>query len=185
MDGFEPCIASYVLKTLRFHNPRNPFPPTVQDVYELCVKTRKGWGTSIETFYLSGSQWRWPGPEPDQPGCFIPWPVVFGMLQERVAEEGLHSRRWTNLSEERFERIPVEAFAAGQRDGVIELRERYKAFQDAYERANELIKTLPFELRKLYWEEVREARFKEDFQSEATLLARAQASLESMGRREQ
>lgn len=40
---FEPLVAAHALKALRLANPRNPFPPTPQDVADRCVETRRSW----------------------------------------------------------------------------------------------------------------------------------------------
>src|SRR4029077_6460740 len=40
---FCPAIAEVAIERLRFHNPRNPFRPTPQDLFEHCEKTQKAW----------------------------------------------------------------------------------------------------------------------------------------------
>ena len=51
-DGFEMCIVSYVLQNLPFHNPRNPFLPTPQDVRELCDRVRNVWIRRVNGYFL-------------------------------------------------------------------------------------------------------------------------------------
>jgi hypothetical protein len=42
-EGFEECVVAYVLRRMPFHNPRNPFPPTAQDVHERCRDISAAW----------------------------------------------------------------------------------------------------------------------------------------------
>jgi hypothetical protein len=46
VDGSHEAVAAFALRHLKFHNPRNPFPPTPQDVRELCEKVMR---TSVAT----------------------------------------------------------------------------------------------------------------------------------------
>lgn len=68
VEGFEIAVVDYALKRLRFHNPRNPFPPTPQDVFELCKNTRATWQRFLHRYYFQGDDWAksedW-GPAPD------------------------------------------------------------------------------------------------------------------------
>ena len=59
-DGFEVCIVSYVLRNLPFHNPRNPFLPTPQDVRELCNRVRNVWIRRVNGYFL-GRNYEPPG----------------------------------------------------------------------------------------------------------------------------
>jgi hypothetical protein len=149
VEGFELPVVEYALKWLLFHNPRNTptftQPPTPQDVFEMCECVRATWrrrtlayfmacdivgrerqfewGTEPYSGLLSWPKFPW-GPEPLQPGCHIPEAMVLGWVRD-----------WTNdpdnqdiiigLAQEKFDAIPDEAFAEGEREKVIARREEY------------------------------------------------------------
>ncbi|PPC84975.1 MAG: hypothetical protein CTY31_12300 [Hyphomicrobium sp.] len=57
ISGIEPAIVVHVLKALRYHNPRNPFPPTPQDVYESSNKTVGALRSAVLTYGSINYQW--------------------------------------------------------------------------------------------------------------------------------
>ena len=42
-EGFDESVVAATLRHLKFHNPRNPWRPTPQDVYERCNRTVAAW----------------------------------------------------------------------------------------------------------------------------------------------
>ena len=149
VDGFPVAVADYALQHLRFHNPRNPFPPTPQDVFEQCESTFKTWRKRVIHFFLlSDDQWgpdesdrvlamMWGGkyrnaadygPQPLTPGSYLPDTVVVSILRDYIKDQGVD--KMDQLSEERFDGIPQDAFPPGKRDEAIATR-RHKAYLDS------------------------------------------------------
>ena len=54
--GFDPAVAEHAIGWLKLHNPRNPFRPTPQDVYETCEKLTQEWRERVlRHFTVKGS----------------------------------------------------------------------------------------------------------------------------------
>ena len=140
-------VASFALRRLRFKNPRNPFPPTPQDVFEACDTVFSRWRERVVQHYVEGERWEAAsmmemlhhdimpaGAPPKEPGCFVEWNLIISMLRNYLSTEG-GQKRATKMPLARFEALPLEAFDDGARDAIIELR-REEAEADA--RAEEL-----------------------------------------------
>jgi hypothetical protein len=147
VDGFELAVVEYVTKHLRLHNPRNTEkftqPPTAQDVHETCKRVRSQWKERCLGYFTGigshGADFTWGklsysryldrthkpmpwGPEPLQPGCFIPDDLVVMFLREGLGN-GARGNGLRTMDESRFNRIPAEAFDAGVRETLIAERE--------------------------------------------------------------
>jgi hypothetical protein len=147
VDGFELAVVEYVTKHLRLHNPRNTEkftqPPTAQDVHETCKRVRSQWKERCLGYFTGigshGADFTWGklsysryldrrhkpmpwGPEPGQPGCFIPDDLVVMFLREGLGN-GASGNGLRTMDESRFNRIPAEAFDAGVRETLIAERE--------------------------------------------------------------
>ena len=149
--GFDPAVAEYALRWLKLHNPRNPFRPTPQDVYEACEAALKNWRTRISAYFTSPGDGFWQddgysrmlkqcglewGPAPFTAGCFIPDRLVKQLLRERLSyRSGLDLPK---LGRDRLARIPVDCFMNGQLEsawaeiGKEEQRQNEIAAHNAY-----------------------------------------------------
>src|SRR5215472_1962763 len=47
VEGFDESVVTAALRYLKFHNPRNPWRPTPQDVYERCKSTVATWKRKV------------------------------------------------------------------------------------------------------------------------------------------
>ena len=134
VTSFEPAVGLAALRHLRRHNPRIPFLPTPQDVFEAAGRIRDAWCHRSIQFYSRDPDFVWGrdhagsgltkvewGPAPDQPGCHIP---------TEIATEAM--RQWTQSSfgrielmemdAERFNAIPESMFDPNARERIIEGR---------------------------------------------------------------
>jgi hypothetical protein len=91
VDGFELVIVEEALRELKFKNPRNPFPPTAQDVHELCNKKLGEWRRRACEYYFGrpfgegSTPWLTEhGPTPGKPGCCIPDGRLIEWLRNRI-----------------------------------------------------------------------------------------------------
>lgn len=96
-EGFEVFIAAFVLKRVRLRNPRHPFPPNGQDLFELAEKTRKVLRRGVSGTCLGGEKWvlcssdlpsGWFDltPEPFTAGSLVPDGVARAWLREIIAK---------------------------------------------------------------------------------------------------
>lgn len=125
--GYSMFIVEQVLRYLRFHNPRNPFPPTPQDAFELCKKFEGEWTAVVVRYYFKGQRWGYPsladyiskknarliepGGEPQTPECIIPREVVFALLGDYyLTDPDQASAHIADLSDEHFARLPRKLF---------------------------------------------------------------------------
>lgn len=136
MAGFPIAVADYALRHLLLHNPRNPFPPTPQDLFELCKKVRNQWSNRVTNQFLGTEDARWGaknfegddvrklidwGPAPFEPGCYVPDDLVISILREALASK-FYFERLADLEPERFEQFPSDAYDPGQLDVVLGMR---------------------------------------------------------------
>ena len=73
--GFHELIAIEAVHELRFNNPRNPYRPSPQDVYERCKRIEKELRTKITDYFIGWSDAGWPakwGGAPLTIDCHIP-----------------------------------------------------------------------------------------------------------------
>lgn len=142
-DEYPEAVAVFALEWLQFHNPRNPFPPTPQDVYEMCAEVSRTWRHRvIKQFFGPDTyekfEWgengyqlarksalKW-GPPPLSPGCLIPDQLVFEILREQTANK-YQQDKLAEMDADRFARFPVEAFAVGVRDKILAMRRKKAA----------------------------------------------------------
>lgn len=103
---FEPPIVLHVLKALRLHNHRNPFPPTPQDVFEKCQLTTSVLENAVVRFATEGGAWKidpYPCKLPsgwfalDEPAPFVAGCIVPDDLARRWIQTGVQ-RLWTESS---------------------------------------------------------------------------------------
>ena len=97
-EGFEVFIAVFVLKRVRLRNPRHPFPPNGQDLFDLAGKTRNVLQRAVTDACLSGNNWflyssdlpaGWfdsGTPPPFAPGSIIPDYVACQWIHDYVAK---------------------------------------------------------------------------------------------------
>lgn len=102
----DPAIALYVLKTLRLHNSRNPFPPTPQDVFEHCRTTTVVLRLAALNVATKGSSWQpsadklpatWfanIGPAPFEPGCILSDETIKRFIAECLPRDLLGYDYW-------------------------------------------------------------------------------------------
>jgi len=111
MDGFDGETQLRALQRLVLHNPRNPFPPTPQDVYEQCCKLRVAWWRDPERVaLLTDDHWRlviaknadvtWPvaelGPPPGTERCVVPQRMIEELrLTDRYDMRGIEKSTWS------------------------------------------------------------------------------------------
>ncbi len=158
-DGFSEAVAGFAVTWLRLHNPRNPFPPTPQDLRELCREAHATWGARVTLHFFgngyddfvwgenTGSKHAltW-GPPPLTPGCLIPDELVIEILREDVG----HKHRRHDLVEmpaARFEAFPAEAFGAGIRDEILAKRKERYAREEEARKQREYLDSLGPDLR--------------------------------------
>lgn len=120
---FEPFVAERALQKLLFHNPRNPFPPTAQDLFESCKEIENEFRLAVLEFYLGKGAWHPPaspshlGFPPGDTHCVVPERLTVSWIRSQIAiDEHLpHWRRFRpeELSNDRIHRIPREAFPPG------------------------------------------------------------------------
>lgn len=139
VDGFENGVVQYVLGHLLYHNPRNPFRPSPQDVLELCEETTKvvrffaarfqllstfGLASNDEnkTFRSAPDDWesKW-GPRPGEEGCIIARSTVMAEVRTIIER---YERELVRLSDDKFQAIPTDAFPNGYREEIVRKRDR-------------------------------------------------------------
>lgn len=143
VDGFENGVVQYVLGHLLYHNPRNPFRPTPQDVFELCEATSRDARFFAARFYLlfvfdlasheendirslAPDYWnkKW-GARPNEEGCIISRGTVMAEVRTTIQR---YERALVKLPDGNFEAIPLDAFPEGYREEIVRKRD-----QRAYE----------------------------------------------------
>lgn len=157
--GFEISVVEYVLKRMRRFNPRNPFPPTAQDLYQECVRVRKLWGSRVLRYFVEGEEWGSLdlveqlevfggkdseidpfGPPPYVTGCWITRAMIEEFLRPAIADayDDMRKREkpGTEILLTVFEKISDERFneipeAAfdGKRDEIASLWHRRRERQ--------------------------------------------------------
>jgi hypothetical protein len=127
VSQFDVAIAESALRDLKFHNPRNPFRPTPQDVFEACEATAKKWSFAVEFYFLGDDDWRSDllGSAPLTAGCVIPDRIVKATLKAALhAMNASVYRRddyMCNMRLDRITKIPEEVFAEGQREEMMRM----------------------------------------------------------------
>lgn len=138
LAGFEISVAEYVLKRMRTFNPRNPFPPTAQDLYEECVRIRKLWCDRIIDTMIGGNKWGasswidsvgrasssdpW-GPPPFTTGCYAPEHMIIETLTDYINLNASDpDAELARLDRDAFERLPNYVFGPGRREAALAAR---------------------------------------------------------------
>lgn len=205
-EGFHEAVAAFALDWLMFHNPRNPFRPTPQDVREMCQQVKSTWSSRVIAQFLGGNysdrfawgrsstdailkgkaEFTW-GPEPLTPGCLIPDQIVFEVLRERTGHE-YEQDSLVLMDESKFSAIPDQGFPEGVRDKISEARRKKHEEEETERRRTEYLESLPPDLRKARGEiEHRHLRLKWDddnyeMPSEDAIIAEAKAVVEREAR---
>lgn len=139
-DGFETGIVRYALLHLLYHNPRNPFRPTPQDVHELCQETTKSacfWAARFQLLFVFGlasdeendirssppDHWekKW-GPRPDEESCIISRDSVIAAVRTTIQR---YERALIKLPDKKFEAIPLDAFPDDYREKIVKKRDQH------------------------------------------------------------
>ncbi len=142
VSGFDPVVAAEAIGRLKLHNPRNPFRPSPQDVYECCCLIMKTWQDSVVSHFIRGVPWadrsdrmdfvfigqergrgmrgtRWVplgSSPPLSDGCIIPDALVLDFLSDYLS--GVAADSLAESGAERLDAIPTECFLPGQREKV-------------------------------------------------------------------
>lgn len=156
--GLDGAVADYAIRWLKLHNPRNPFRPTPQDVYETAEKVEKEWRKRVLAHFFGAVTWGKPGPysnmlkefdwgpPPFDNGCHIPAELVKRFLcqhLDRIAAKDLQA-----LGRESLAGIPVECFAGGQLASVLAAIAEDEQQKAAQQKHDAYLATLNPELRK-------------------------------------
>lgn len=97
IEGYPVFIAEFVLRRIRLFNPRNPFPPTPQDVREHCDRTLGALKSAVLATGVMGEVWSvyseklplmWFGSlkeVPFSPGCVVPDQTASEWVREHIS----------------------------------------------------------------------------------------------------
>jgi hypothetical protein len=138
IDGFPPVVVMRVLRHLLLHNPRSPFAPVPQDVYEECNRGYGAWRAAV-VHYAGDGGWRTPSVYNSKHSylfdpCPPPWAEGHPLAPKVIKAILLSNNRWQeNLTcewslppDEVFNRIPHDCFKPGERERVLENRKGSK-----------------------------------------------------------
>lgn len=146
VSEFHPAIVEATMRWMLVHNPRNPFPPTTQDVHEACQATQGNWlGSILDHFRIGERRYSYDrytsatskprGASfghipPMTPGCAAPPDLVIDLLRRRlwVGFDG----ELRQMSDAEFAALPVGALASEHLERL--LVERAKRAQSEAER---------------------------------------------------
>ena len=139
------AVAIEAVKTLLFDNPRNPYRPSPQDVYERSSKTDRKWFNLARDYFLAGlkaevlAKW---GSAPLTDGCRVPDDLVKKYLAQYLERERHIDEELGRLSRDWLAKIPDECFADGQKARAlaeVDRRERMQAEREAKEKYLEFL----------------------------------------------
>lgn len=161
--GFDTAVVDSAINWLKKHNPRNPWRPSPQDLYETCEATRKLWCDRVVN-YFTGSEpmfvnWRWEdgsgyvkpkcdrtwGAPPFTDGAIIPPTVAKAFLLESMASA---EYRVVEIPAARFDRIPVDCFPNGLYDRILKAREDLARREIEAQKRREYLASLGPELQR-------------------------------------
>ncbi|WP_414462710.1 hypothetical protein [Hyphomicrobium sp. DY-1] len=170
-----------MLADMHLHNPRNPFPPTDQDLFEAANTVNDRWQYWVKDFYFSGQWAKAPnnvekpdiarhrraaiaGGKPGEPGCIVPFDLCLHYLSEEIdrqlpdiadserrARQGYGVPSLLAIKDEVLERMPEAAFSDG---ALTKIRSIRAARAEAARKAEEheaYLKSLPDEVRSVRW----------------------------------
>ena len=161
--GLDGHAAGYALQWLKLNNPRNPFRPTPQDVYECADRVMKvwrervvghfygtvKWGQTESHLMLMGKkQFAW-GPEPFTEGCFIPREFVEKILRDWLAYGSDRIHDLARMGRERLALIPSHCFYdADQLPKALQKIEDAEKEQQVRQEKAAYINSLPVDLQR-------------------------------------
>lgn len=159
--GLNGYVADYAIRWLKLHNPRNPFRPTPQDVYETAAKVKQVWRSRVIRHFTETSTWgvdpygltsktpdfEW-GAKPLTQGSIIPSSLVREVMTEWLSYGDARLPTLVKLGRERLAEIPAECFGAGQLDKVLaEIADRERKSEEAA-KYNAYLETLSPDIRR-------------------------------------
>src|SRR5262249_20261307 len=151
-EGFDESVVAATLRHLKFHNPRNPWRPTPQDVYERCKKTVGAWEHKVtEHFFCTWEvDYQAIGGVPLSPECIVPSAMVIKFLKDYLARDdgyGEVRNRLRHLTLARLHAIPAECFKPDQRDWAVAAIESRELREANARRIEALLASLNDDLR--------------------------------------
>lgn len=157
--GLEVAVATHAIGWLKLNNPRNPFRPTPQDVYETCQKIIEEWRTRVLHHFTVWDAGKWGateratyrpqfpwGPAPFAPNCHIPDVMVKDFLATYLSYG--HDQNLVGLGRERLYRIPADCFGDGQRSKALKVIADQEAQWEADTRHSAYLNSLDPDLRR-------------------------------------
>lgn len=186
---FPPAVSEYALRWLKLHNPRNPFRPTPQDVYEACEGAQRYWRDRVVAHFTSPepahARWPWQdysgiikgcggewGPAPFAEGCLIPETLVKQFLKDHLDRGHELNSRLASLGRARLSKIPEECFVRDQQQAILDLVEADEKRREATARHEAYLTTLDPDLR--HWRRIALAQADGSKITEQELIERAQ-----------
>jgi hypothetical protein len=139
VEGFERVVVEEALYELRFNNPRNPFPPSAQDVHERCAKVNAKWYKRVRSYYLGDAQYRYRGiGHWEQEWGAAPGQLGFCISEHTIVKwvggnGGLSSNDIVELSDAQFAGLPDALFGPGDREKMLAER-KHSYFRKLQER---------------------------------------------------
>lgn len=156
---FQADVVAAALQWLKLHNPRNPFHPTPQDLFEACENFRETWRSRVVA-HFTGADAAWPQPiyfkrelpwgnPPLTDGCPVPARLVRELLATWLAEQGDKAvEPLAALGRERLGRIPSQCFVGGQLDKARDLIAEIERKRAEEERERAYVASLEPKLRE-------------------------------------
>lgn len=148
LEGLPEAVNAYALEWLLMHNPRNPFPPSPQDVRETCQRVLSVWQGNVLDYYLGSGDWGGGysllgkanidlGPSPDEEGCRVPEVLIAEWLRKALpgllSDDGSPEPRICGLSQKQLDHIPADAWPDGVKEKAIAIRKDVAEKRAAYE----------------------------------------------------
>jgi len=114
--GFDRRLVAEVLEWLILHNPRNPFTPTPQDLFEACKARQSQWyASTLSKYGLLGNVVPHATPTHEAPPD-----VEVAFLRDKITATLKFDREpLISLSDAKFNAIPHEAFPEQSRDDLL------------------------------------------------------------------
>lgn len=165
IGGMNGAAANYAICWLKFHNPRNPFRPTPQDVYETVERVERTWRERVIGHFTSTQDKRYTewgtytlpmpgnkdfdwGPPPLTTGCHVPDSFVENTLREWLDAGSCRVPSLVALGRERLMRIPPQCFCGDQKEQALATIREIEERKAEAERLEAYLATLDPELRK-------------------------------------
>jgi len=145
-------VAEEAVKSLLFDNPRNPFRPSPQDVYERCQKINGRWSGAVRAYFLGFSSDRFTAVSnlrsaPLTEGCIVPDELVKAYLRSWL--ETCRDGDLETLGRNRLALIPDECFKDGQKARVLEKIEEEERIEAEREAKKKYLESLDPALREM------------------------------------